>query len=290
MIKGILKLAGLLLLAVGALFAVPTIASANPTGHPSQGGPCSDQSRTVTVHLASRPDSGNHGDWATDTITRVVTVKHDAAQADLVQGDTHSWHYTATVADTGTFVTVPGAANSPNAGASVVHATGTVKGLFHATFVADACWYGWIGGQWDGKTLTGAAGTPANPATSAFVPALWKHGIKSGNAIDNDWTWTYATCSQAWTDDYKNDGHGAKDGDITGKACPSPSPSPTPTMTASPTKGGAVPTPTTSTSAGGALPVTGAKEDVMAGSGVVLLLVGAGGVLWGRRNRTRFEA
>lgn len=71
-------------------------------------------------------------------------------------------------------------------------------------------------------------------------------------------------------------------------AAPTPTVSPTtpptdvpPSLTAAPT----TPSPTA-----GALPVTGAKEDVMAGAGVALLLAGAGGVLYGRRKRTRFEA
>jgi LPXTG-motif cell wall-anchored protein len=50
-------------------------------------------------------------------------------------------------------------------------------------------------------------------------------------------------------------------------------------------------TPTPSLSAG-ALPVTGAKTDIMAGTGLALLLVGTGGLVYGlrRRDRVRFEA
>ena len=57
-----------------------------------------------------------------------------------------------------------------------------------------------------------------------------------------------------------------------------------PSLTTEPT------TPGASTSPATALAVTGTKEDVMAGAGAALLLAGVGGVLYGRRKRTRFEA
>lgn len=286
MIKGPLKLLALLALAVGLLFAVPAVATASPA----------PDCKTVVVSLDNRPDSGNHGTWATDKITRTAKVCHvqASAAADLKVA-VSSWHYTATVIDDGTFVTVAGAGNSPHAGVAVLGGVhGWLGGHFTATFTAPAEWGGWLGGGWNGKTLTGAAGTSANPSTSTYVQALWGGGF-AGNSINNDWTWTYWTCAPAlkdaveqWTDDYKTDGGGADDGDITGKACPAPSPSPSVTLTAPPTTSA----PTTISAQPGALPVTGAKEDLMAGGGVALLVAGGAALVWGRkrRNRVRFEA
>jgi LPXTG-motif cell wall-anchored protein len=83
--------------------------------------------------------------------------------------------------------------------------------------------------------------------------------------------------------------------------CPSASATPSNPVTASPStvpsasKSASLstaPDASPSASTGGALPVTGAKEDVMAGGGAALVLAGLGAVLWGRRrrNRVRFQA
>jgi len=281
MIKGSLRFLALLALALGALFAVPAVATAHVPPSPSATASPGPDCRVVVVTLADRPDSGNHGTWATDQITRTAKVCHQIfAQA---QADNATWHYTATVVDDGHFITVAGGANSPNKGVAIGHVVpGYLGGQFTATFTAPGYWRGWLGKDWTGKTLTGPAGSAANPTTSTYVKALWKYGFE-GSALNNDWTWTYWTCSKSlagalerWTDDYKTDGQGKEDGDITGKPCPTPSPVPT--------TAGATP----STPAG--LPVTGARTDLLAGGAVVVLAAG-GAALWlGRRRRTRFEA
>jgi len=286
-LKQVGKFFGLVALALGTAFAVPAVASASVAPSPSFAPDC----KVVVVTLADRPDSGNHGTWATDQITRTAKVCHTLTVSSYTsEMNSPAWHYLAEVVDDGHFVTVTGPSNSPNAGHAVGHVVpGYLGGTYTATFTAPAHWFGWLGGDWNGKTLTGAPGSAANPTTSNYIKSLWKKDF-GGNSIDNDWSWTYWTCTKVlksaterWVDNYKTDGAGELDGDIVGKPCPTPSPSPS--MTAS-----AIPTPTVSTSAPGGLPVTGTKTDVMIGGGAALLLIGGTAVVLGRRRRTRFEA
>jgi LPXTG-motif cell wall-anchored protein len=253
--------------------------------------------KTVTIHYTNRPDSGNHGTWATDTFARVIQVCHDTTVKPAESIAVQAWHYKAIVHDNGTFVTVGGASNSPNEGHAVHGGTpGVMVGGFTATFTAPHDWGYWNGDAFNGKTLNGPAGD-TNPTTSNVVKALWTDGFE-GNSINNDWKWVYRTCAKGdkcveqWIDAYPSDGAGRRDGDITGKPCPSASASTsstaTPTGTPSLHTGSPVVQVTGSTAAG--LPVTGSKTTVMAGGAAVLILAGTGLFLLARRRRVRFEA
>lgn len=265
-----------------------------------------DDCRTVTTHVTGRPDSGNHGTWATDAFTRSVEVCHTDGKAP--EG---SWAYHATLKDAGGFTTVAGAANSPQAGTQVhggVH--GDMIGGFTATFTAGAHWDGYDDSHLDGKTVNGAAaGTASSPTTSTWVSALWTSGF-AGSPINDDWKWTYSTCCEKWVDAAGNsDGSLPADGDVTGKPCPEASasashtaaPSPTVSRSTSPSKSaeaGSVGTPTVVPSAGavggpgagggGELAVTGTNVVAIVGAGLALLAAGGTAVWFFRRRRVSF--
>jgi hypothetical protein len=271
--------------AVGALILAGTVAL---TAGPAQAAPPEAEHQTVTTTLTDRADGGNHGVWATDTITRTVAltggpeyVQPPAAAKDaqpnvctFVEKLGLRWNYTAKVTDTGKFVTLDG--KSPNAGKDLKAGTkGTVGGSFTATFTAPAHWCTFEDKALNGKTVKGDQA----PKTSEWVKSLFTDGF-TGASINNDWTWTYTTCSEKWWDaaDAKsNDGETDAAGDITGKACSVPAPT-TP-----------APPATTAPGAAGGLPVTGTSLPLIAGGGVALLLVGAGAV-WLTRRRVRIEA
>lgn len=306
MTKGPLKLLALTALALGAAFAVPAIATASPNPTPPHGTP-SSASRTdckvVTVHLTNRPDSGGHGPWAYDEVMRTADVCHVpaptvSANVDGRKEQDRTWHYRATVIDDGTFNTITGTANSPGKGANLTAIVpGYMGGSYTASFTAPAGWTGWLGATWNGQTLNGVAGTAANPSTSDWVKALWKDDF-AGNSINNDWKWTYWTCSKSpldaleqWIYDYVHNGTGPNDGDITGKVCSTKPPTPTPSVV---TRAPTLPTPTVNASGiaagGGSLPVTGARTDLLVIGGVLLSLLGGLVRFVLRRRQTRFEA
>lgn len=152
----------------------------------------------VNQAVANDPDSGNHGNWATDTFTRHLQIWQDGST------------YCGKVTDNGTFVTT--GPLSPNAGAALsAGIAGTVTG--GATF-----------------TITG---TPkANLGNIVPLPLdcsatdCVTHGtlhILLADYFDNeshsyiDWGWTYATCTNGtWVDSAINsDGSLPQDGDIT---------------------------------------------------------------------------
>jgi LPXTG-motif cell wall-anchored protein len=285
-----------------ALAAVGTLALAVP----AQAAPPKAEHRTVVTNITDRPENGNHGVWATDTLTRTVELtggpayvlrEMSAKAADAKVAETKTqhpeftvcdltehlglrWEYTATVTDVGTFVTKVGAALSPNGGKPLTGGvTGDVKGSFTATFTAPAHWCTYTAKALNGKTVTGDKA----PKTSEWMKALFTSGF-DGSAINNDWTWTYKTCAESWwdaADPKSNDGEMGDAGDITGKACEAPKPE---------QPGG------TGTGSGGdsggsaSLPVTGVSGSKIAGVAGVLLAAGVGGVLLVRRRRVRFEA
>lgn len=78
-------------------------------------------SYTVTAHtkISGRPDSGDHGTWANDAMTRTASVRLVSEVAlSYCGGSTptgHCYHWTGQLSDRGTFTTIPGA-TSPGAG------------------------------------------------------------------------------------------------------------------------------------------------------------------------------
>lgn len=287
----------LVAVAVGALgaiaFGVParahnvTVAQAEP-----------DCKTTVTY--LNRPDHGhgtvNGGFWANLKITRTtkICVVPVDNTAKLVAPPA-TVHYKATVKDEGTFITIAGTALSPNDAKLLVGGVhGTVVGSFSQDFLAAEGWL-YYQGAMNGKTYNGA-GNPVS--TSNWVSAVWGGDDFKSDGMNDDWIWTYKTCSEQWVDSSaaaNEDGASDSAGDIIGKPCasasPSPSASPSTSVKAS---ASATPLPTSFVPAGGSagsgsLPVTGSKVTVIVGFGAVLVALGAGLFLASRRrNKSEF--
>src|SRR6267378_8093737 len=77
--------------------AYAAAASSQPTVH------------AVTI-VKDRPDGGNGGTWADDSMTRAITIK-------LTGGSAGAYTFTATLKDAGSFTTIKGAL-TPNQGGS----------------------------------------------------------------------------------------------------------------------------------------------------------------------------
>jgi hypothetical protein len=215
------------------------------------------------VQVNAAPDGGHHGDWATDTFVRSTTVTANDEKDS----------YTVTIADSGTFTTIPGA-SSPRDGVALPNApvTGVVNGTMTFQVLSDVAP--------DGSLL---------PATINGKPdtSNWPRRLFSANAEVNvsagDYSWTYKTDCESWTDaSNNNDGSDDAAGDITGKLCPS-SPA-SESSTASPSSTGVVAT--SSRSAAPVLPVTGAPLGAIAGAGAAVLVGGALLLAFARRRRS----
>lgn len=219
--------------------------------------------RTAVTHLIARPDSGNHGTWAYDSITRTTTtcetavlhtnVAANVALPPLADVNTQlrlnllaSYH--ATVVDTGTFVTVDG--HSPNRGLPICRGChGHLAGGFTADFTALAGFHGYLG-VYAGNTYTGTNPT----STGNWLAGLWGVSLNFGTGdLGNleGWSWTYWLCGdlprvgsrayltalhsgRLWVDAYNNgDGTGPLAGDILNCRCVEHSPSPSPSVSVS---------------------------------------------------------
>lgn len=193
--------------------ALAAVALAIPAASASTGTSASVAASTTFVN---RSDSGNHGTWATDTFTRTATVTPDGLVVSPSCGSlgAQCYKFTGSVSDSGTFVTVPGAANSPQAGVAVKAGHGTLAGGWPAfTFYASS-------------STVASSGVPAHVngnggvSTSNWLTQFFQAGTHFVPASPiGGWSWTYkaaGTCEQ-WVDSAAN-GDGAKpaDGDITG--------------------------------------------------------------------------
>ena len=193
---------------------------------------------TVTTHVTDDPDSGGAGNWSYDTFDRTFSVyANPGGCALLPSGDVC---YSATISDAGTFVTIPGA-YQPNQGdpsaqtrskISSPSVSGTFSGSSGYVFYAP------------GADLPAAANVNLTVKDNFTVPSgedttshwyLQAFTVSGQPAVtgteSNDWTWTYKTGCETWTDAWNNsDGQSANlaaDGNITGAVCPVPAPTPT---------------------------------------------------------------
>lgn len=168
-----------------------------------------DNCKTFVTENISKPDSGNHGDWATVTFTRNVELcKTDTDAADGVTS------YTATFKDEGTFTTTEGA-KSPGTGAAVdllkgISGTFTGGATFLFTTATDLNLAGLEPFKTDGDW----------PSTSVWIGTwLADKGFVTGSYKDgNTWGWTYATGCETWVNSGPKD-----EGSITTR-CATPRP------------------------------------------------------------------
>lgn len=224
--KHVLARAAMVLVPAAAVcaLAVPASASARPHVTPTTA------PRLVTVEaltlLNNRGDSGGGGNtWATDTIIRALVIHQTG-------GTPGAYTFTATVSDSGSFVTIPHVL-SPNqffAGTTIAaKVNGTMAGHASYTFTAS---------QLPRENLVPAqeSGTPSSGprTTSSWYEQAYPAGTTFGGAgIGNDWGWNYTgpacsihvpggvvTTHERWADTALNgDGQLAADGNITG-VCP----------------------------------------------------------------------
>jgi hypothetical protein len=193
--------------------------------------------RAVT-HVKDRPDGGNGGTWADDTMTRSVTIT-------LTGGTPGAYTYTATLADKGSFTTIKGA-KTPNQGGSYAgdtiesKVTGTMRGYADFSFTASSLPSGALNA---GVPLTeNDHGNAPADSTSAWYELAFPSGTTFGAAGIGAWSWTYKAVvvtvtsqqvclppglcwgipvirvsSQRWTDASSNgNGNLAGDGNIAG--------------------------------------------------------------------------
>lgn len=181
------------------------------TGPAGKDGKDAIVSVTAMSSLTNRPDSGGHGDWATDTLTRNVSItRASAVDADKCgAAATVCWLYTGSIADNGTFTTITGAM-SPNAGDLIAGTVnGTVTGAAKIQFYAssDAPNPALVDATVDGSAH------PTGEWAKMFFPA----GTVVTVADMRDWGWTYdaATICNKWVN-----AKAGNTGDITGvNAC-----------------------------------------------------------------------
>ncbi len=215
---------------IGAVFAasaaIPVVLLAS--GAPAQANtPGCVQEKTVVTTVQNRSDNGygdngsGSGVWAKSAFTRTVVLCEKAPVVPAAAAATIV-NYTATVSDSGTFVTLGGADLAPDhGGALVAGIPGTVVGGFTATFTALANFEGFDDSNLKDKTIIGdpaSPQTPANPSTGQWVKSMFPAATSfAGNSLDGDsWGWTYKTCNEQWIEAAA--GH---TGNITGsQACP----------------------------------------------------------------------
>jgi hypothetical protein len=220
---------------------------AGPAGPQGPQGPPGPAGTPYTVQavftLTGRDDSGNGSGkctasandycWATDDITRTVSVtRHGAVQASDCGGSaTQCWFYTATLSDTGTFTTISGA-QTPNQACTEPNDTSCAGLVINGTLSGTLTGGGMYEFYADSPTPTvplttaysgdGPSGVDTSHWYELFFPSSTNFGITStAGAPLITWSWTYNapnTC-ESWTDAYNNgDGNGSfsSDGNIAG--------------------------------------------------------------------------
>jgi len=227
--------AGLAALALAAGVTAMTAGAASARQLPFGPGRASTVTATATTRIANDPDSG-HGTpaiWATDTITRTVTVTKGTQVPGTGCGLAASdgcWSFTADLSDSGTFTTIPGA-GTPNqacagcAGLLIASpaVSGMIQGTYTVTFdasapVADASL---VAKNHDDLGLPAVPPYTSTTWGEQFFPAGTSFGSIAGGA----YTWTYQVVkggfpfftTQRWTDSSSNnDGNSPGAGNITG--------------------------------------------------------------------------
>lgn len=173
----------------------------------------------ATTSLTNRPDSGNGGDWATDTIGRTLTI--------TVTGTPGHYTDTAVVGDTGTFVLIPGAL-APNQSAPGVRISSrpsvlftSISGTAHYVFTSDSL-PSPAPNMGVPASEDGAPVTPGQSTSSWYLQAFPSSAVVSPGGITT-WGWTYtayvnshgALRIEQWADLSNGNGNRLQDGNIT---------------------------------------------------------------------------
>jgi hypothetical protein len=211
----------------GAKGATGAAGAKGATGATGPQGPAGTSYQPVTASaqtdIANDADSGNHGNWAVDTLTRQVTVtRHgQAAVSDCggtaTNGITACWYYTALLADAGSFTTDAGA-DSPNAGTAI---NGVLSGA-----ISGGSSYEWYAssGTPDGTLVPATLDASSSGTNSSTWPErFFPSGTSFGGMNEINWSYNYTapTTCEMWTDAFDNSGgSSASAGDIAGtNAC-----------------------------------------------------------------------
>jgi hypothetical protein len=227
--------AGLAALAIVADVTAMTAGAAGARTLPFGPGQSGVITATATTKVLNDPDTG-HGVpavWATDTITRTVTVTKGTQVPGTDCGLAPSagcWSFTAALTDSGTFVTIPGH-GTPNqacagcAGLLIASpaVSGTIAGNYVVTFDAS---YPVADASLVGKTHDdgGVAASPPYTSTT-WGEQFFGPGVSFGNVAGGPYTWTYQVVTggfpfysvQHWIDSSSNnDGNSPGAGNIAG--------------------------------------------------------------------------
>jgi hypothetical protein len=171
---------------------------------------------TALSNLTNRPDSGQHGNWATDTITRSVSITKQGAvpASNCGAAATSCFFYTGSLIDNGTIVTTDGALSPKDGVAIKGNNSGTMSGGAKLEFFAtsDTPDVSLVQGNVDG-----AGSDVAETTTARWVAQFFPGSVKVTDAVLNDWKWTYMVPGTCETSTQSPAGI---NGDITGvSAC-----------------------------------------------------------------------
>jgi hypothetical protein len=191
---------------------------AGPTGTQGPAGPKGDKgddalySVTANSSLDNRPDSGLHGDWATDKLTRTMSItrQHAAEAAKCGVSASVCWFYTGSLVDTGTFKTI-NKADSPQAGTPINGIVrGDVSGAAKLEFYASS-------DSPDPDLVDTTVNGSAHP-TATWAKMFFEDGTVVTDSTLTDWRWSYdaADTCETWVNALAGN-----TGDITGtNKCP----------------------------------------------------------------------
>jgi len=178
------------------------------------------ESVSATTVLTGRPETSG---WANDDFTRIATVTRESAvpASDCGSDAASCWFYTETLADNGTFTTVPNQTGPNGTGTTgSTPITGTMVGGGKVEFYADS----------DTPNPALVPGTVSGDSGSTtdwfeqFFPAGTQFEPGPGQAPYTDYApwvtydWKYTAGTQSWNDAINpgDDGQSAADGNITG--------------------------------------------------------------------------
>lgn len=180
------------------LATVPASAAARPPLYAYRARPVRPLARVHTARtvIQLRPDSGDHGYWALDDFTRIITLTRHEAVAPSFCGPaaTQCFYYTYVIRDRGSFQVTAGA-SSP--------AAGTPEDLTERGVFAGGTATGWLFASWK-RAYVSAVPTFENdngavPAgvhtTSNWVLQFWGRSVQTGSgpyagSLGN-WAWSY---------------------------------------------------------------------------------------------------